>query len=249
MELALSNSTNKKLLIPVKKAITDFTLIEDGDRVAVGLSGGKDSSTLLYILTMLQRRLPISFEIVPISLSLGFPDTDLDPMKEFTDALGQPLHVLDTANGKILFDVRKEKNPCSLCANMRRGILNDAAKKLGCNKVALGHHLDDALETFFMNFFFNGRLGTFQPETYQDQSGITVIRPMVYLEEQAIIRFIEAKQIPIVHNPCPADKQTRREEVKNLVKQLSLQYPDIRKKFLHAIKHADFSGFWTMEED
>lgn len=246
MILALSNSERKKLLIPVKKAILDYGMIEDGDRVAVGLSGGKDSSTLLYILTILKEKLPIHFELVPISLSLGFADTDLTPLQKFTESLGHKLYVKETKIGQIVFDIRKEKNPCSLCANLRRGTLIDYAKALGCNKLAYGHHLDDGIETFFMNLFYGGKLAVFTPVTYLDRSDITVIRPMLAVEEKTIIQFVKTKNIPVVHNPCPANKHTKREEIKNLINKLSTTYPDLRKKFLTGAVNISEKDFWRI---
>lgn len=247
----LTNKERLRLLKPVIKTNQAYDMIKAGDRIAVGLSGGKDSSTLLYLLTVLQKYLPIPFEVIPITLTLGFEGMDLTPMEEYVQNLGHKLYIKETTIGKVVFDIRQEKNPCSLCANMRRGNLYDYAHALGCNKVALGHHLDDGLETFFMNLLFNGKLGTFQPCTYLDRTDLTVIRPLIAIEESAIIKFVETKGIPVIHNPCPANKKTKREEVKQLVHGLSQHYPDLRQKFLHAATHVDLSDFWNtrMPED
>lgn len=248
MMLSLSNAERKRLFMPMKKTILQYKMIEEGDRVAVGLSGGKDSSTLLYLLTILQEQLPFSFELVSISLSLGFEDVDLSPLEQFVKQLGHELYIKETNISHIVFDKRQEKNPCSLCANLRRGILFEYAASLHCNKVAYGHHLDDGIETFFMNLFYGGKLGVFKPKTYLERSKITLIRPMLAIEEKTIIHFVQTKNIPVIHNPCPADKQTKREEMKELVKTLSTKYPDVRQKFMHGAMHIQEEDFWKIEE-
>ncbi len=232
--LKSTKSDNKWLLTPVKKASIQYGMIEEGDRIAVGLSGGKDSAVLFYILTVLRRHVPFKFDLVPICVDLGFEDMDFTLLDKYVTELGNKLHIKSTLIGKIIFDVRQEKNPCSLCANMRRGALYDAAKSLGCNKAALGHHLDDAFETFLMNLIYNGKLGTFQPKTYLDRRDITVIRPVIFLEESVIEKAVRLKNIPVVKNTCPANKKTKREEMKHLIHDLSQRYPDIRHKFLTA---------------
>lgn len=247
MILKLSNSENKRLLKPMRKTILQYNMIEEGDRLAVGLSGGKDSSTLLYLLTLLQKQLPFRFEIVPISLTLGFDRMDLSPMQKFVNDLGHELHIKETNISQVVFDIRQEKNPCSLCANLRRGILYDYAKALGCNKVAYGHHLDDGIETFFMNLLFGGKLGVFQPVSYMSRLDISLIRPMIAIEENSIIQFVKAKEIPIIHNPCPADKHTKREEMKELINHLSVKYPNIRQNFFNAVTNVKEEDFWKVK--
>lgn len=247
MILKLSNSENKRLLKPMRKTILQYNMIEEGDRLAVGLSGGKDSSTLLYLLTLLQKQLPFRFEIVPISLTLGFDGMDLSPMQKFVNDLGHELHIKETNISQVVFDIRQEKNPCSLCANLRRGILYDYAKALGCNKVAYGHHLDDGIETFFMNLLFGGKLGVFQPVSYMSRLDISLIRPMIAIEENSIIQFVKAKEIPIIHNPCPADKHTKREEMKELINHLSVKYPNIRQNFFNAVTNVKEEDFWKVQ--
>jgi tRNA(Ile)-lysidine synthase TilS/MesJ len=248
MILPLSNSERKRLLTPIKKTILQFKMIEEGDRVAVGLSGGKDSSTLLYILTILREQLPFHFEIIPISLSLGFEDFDILPLEKFVKELGTKLYIKETNISQVVFDYRKEKNPCSLCANLRRGILFEFAASLNCNKLAYGHHLDDGIETFFMNLLYGGKLGVFKPKTYLDRSNITLIRPMLAIEEKTIINFVKAKNIPVIHNPCPADKNTKREEMKELVKTLSSKYPDLRQNFMHGAINIQEEDFWRIKQ-
>lgn len=246
MILPLSNSDKKRLLLPIRKTILQYQMIEEGDRVAVGLSGGKDSSTLLYILAHLQKQLPFHFEIIPISLSLGFEDFDISPLKKFVNSLGLELYIKDTNISQIVFDYRQEKNPCSLCANLRRGILFEYAASLNCNKIAYGHHLDDGIETFFMNLFYGGKLAVFKPVTYLSRSNITLIRPMLTIEEKTIIQFVQSKNIPVIHNPCPADKHTKRQEMKELVNTLSAKYPDLRKKFLNGAVNISTEDFWKI---
>ena len=248
MILTLSNSERNRLLTPIKKTILQYNMIEEGDRVAIGLSGGKDSSTLLYILTMLREQLPFHFDLIPISLSLGFEDLDISPLKKFVTELGHELYVKETNISQIVFDYKQEKNPCSLCANLRRGILFNYAASLNCNKLAYGHHLDDGIETFFMNLFYGGKLGLFKPVTYLDRSNITLIRPMIAVEEKTIIHFVQEKKIPVIHNPCPADKKTKREEMKELVNELSAKYPGLRQKFMNGAMHIQEEDFWKIDQ-
>lgn len=224
----------------------EYHMIEEGDRVAVGLSGGKDSSTLLYLLTLFKQQAPFHFAIVPITLTLGFEGMDLSPLQNYVKSLGHELHIKETKISQIVFDIRQEKNPCSLCANLRRGTLYDYAKSLGCNKVAYGHHLDDGIETFLMNLLFGGKLRVFQPVSHLSRMDITLIRPLIAIEEQAIIQFVKGRKIPIIHNPCPADKHTKREEMKELVKTLSEKYPNIRQNFFHAVRNVREEDFWNV---
>jgi tRNA 2-thiocytidine biosynthesis protein TtcA len=235
------------LLTPIKKAAHRYDMLKQGDRIAVGLSGGKDSAVLFYMLTILQRQLPIEFELVPICITLGFEDMDVAPLAAYVEGLGNRLHVKDTLIGRIVFDVRQEKNPCSLCSKMRNGALHNLSKALGCNKVALGHHLDDAIETFFMNLIFTGRLSTLRPKAYLDRKDITVIRPMILLEEKTIVNAVNAYGIPTIESKCPSNKKTKREEMKDLVSSLSLKYPDIRYKFTQAFENANTNSFWKFE--
>ena len=244
--LRLSNSDRKRLLTPIKKTILQYQMIEEGDRVAIGLSGGKDSSTLLYALTILREQLPFYFDLIPITLSLGFKDLDILPLKDFVQDLGHELYIKETNISQIVFDVKQEKNPCSLCANLRRGILFDYAASLNCNKLAYGHHLDDGIETFFMNLFYGGKLAVFKPTTYLDRANITLIRPMLAIEEKTIINFVKAKDIPVIDNPCPADKHTKRQEMKELVKILSAKYPDLRQNFMNGAMNVQEKNFWNV---
>ncbi len=227
----------------VKKAIVDYRMISHGDSVAVGLSGGKDSGVLLYVLWAVRRIAPVKFDIHAISLDLGF-GMDTGPLKEYCERLEIPFHLLPTDIGEIIFDVRKEKNPCALCANLRRGALNGLALELGCRKVALGHHLDDVVETFFMSLLYNGQFRTFEPNTYLNRKDIHVIRPLVYLEQETVQELALLEKIPVVPNPCPASGLTKREEIKMLVRELMNKYPDLRKRMLTALQTADLRNLW-----
>lgn len=218
-------------------------MIQNGDKIAVGLSGGKDSSTLLYIMKMLQKNSPFKFELEAIHLHMGL-DVDIAPLKDYCCQLDIPLTIIKTEIAQVIFEIRQEKNPCSLCAKMRRGALHDAAKELGCNKVALGHHLDDAIETFLMNLFYTGKIGTFMPKIYLDRIDLTLIRPIVYIPEETIIMLSKRENVPVVFNPCPANGYTKREEAKQLVHSLEKQFPSIREKFLSGFQNVDMKNMW-----
>lgn len=245
--MGFKKKDNQNYYNPLRRAILIHQMIEPGDKVAIGMSGGKDSTTLLYLLDRIrrQRRLGFDFEIVPITLDMGFEGCDITPMKKFVENLGYQLEVVPTNIAKVVFDVREEKSPCSLCAKLRRGILYNRASELGCQKVALGHHVDDAIETYFMNFLFHGRLNSFEPKSYLSKTKVTLVRPMIYLEEKQIIRLVKREELPVIFNPCPVDKKTKREEIKNLVTQLAKNYPDIREKFIMGMEQGTAEDFWT----
>ena len=234
----------KRVLGYVRKAVEDFNMIQDGDRIAVGISGGKDSLTLLKALKLYQYFSPVSYHLEAITLTMGFDNFDVTPIEEFCRQLGVPYTVVPTLIGKIIFEERKEKNPCSLCARMRRGALHDAALKLGCKKVALGHNLDDALETFFLSLFHEGRFNTFSPVTYLDRKGITLIRPLIYAPEPEIISAARRHNLPVISSPCPAAGKTEREEMKKLLRNLAKSYPNIRDQMLTALKSKHNRNLW-----
>ncbi|HBV97234.1 MAG: ATPase [Peptococcaceae bacterium BICA1-7] len=233
----------KKALAIVKRAIVDYGMITPGDRVAVGLSGGKDSGVLLYTLEEVRKSAPVKFDLHGIYLDLGF-GMDYRPIKEFCASLNVPFSYEVTDIGQIVFDVRNEKNPCALCSTLRRGALNDLALKLGCGRVALGHHLDDVVDTFFLSLFYTGQFRTFSPNTYLDRTGLHMIRPLVYLGQETVRELAVQQKIPVVENPCPASGLTKREEVKKLVSGLSLKYPDLRGKVLSALQGANLDNLW-----
>ncbi len=233
----------KRLLSFVRRAVDDYNMIDDGDRIAVGVSGGKDSLTLLETLAEMRRFYPKKYEIVAITVDMGFPDSDFSEVKEFCRRLNVEYRIVKTDIAKIIFDVRKEPNPCSLCAKMRRGSLHAEAVDAGCNKVALGHHYDDAVETFMMNLFFEGRLGCFSPKSYLSNRQITLIRPLLYATEKDVQYFVRKRPLPIVVSPCPEDHATERENMKNLLAELERDNKGIKHRIFHAMCRSEIDGF------
>ena len=204
----------QKMLSYVRRAVDQYHMIEDGDVIAVGVSGGKDSLALLATLANLRRFYPKKFELKAITLEMGYEEMDFTPVAELCKKLDVEYITRQTDIKTIVFDIRQEENPCSLCAKMRRGALNDTAKQCGCNKVALGHHYDDVIETVMMSLLYEGRFNCFLPMTYLNRRDITVIRPMIYAPEAYIKSLVRRLELPVVHNPCPADGNTKREEIK-----------------------------------
>ncbi len=233
----------QKLLSYVRRAVDDYTMIETGDRIAVGISGGKDSLSLLVALKALQRFYPAKFELEAVSVSLGFESMDFSPIQRLCDEMGIKYTIVKTDIAEIIFDARKEKNPCSLCAKMRKGALNDAVESLGCNKIALGHNRNDIIETFFMAMFYEGRIYTFSPVTFLDRKKIYSIRPLMYVPEKDIIGFIKKENISVVKNKCPVDGYTKREDIKNFICEQALKYDHFEEKIFGAIKRSGI-GCW-----
>lgn len=234
----------QKMLSLMRKCIDDYKMIDDGDLVCVGVSGGKDSLAALYILSELRKFYPNKFDIHAITLDLGFDGGDFTDLAAFCKSIDVPFTLVKTDIKEVVFDIRKETNPCSLCAKMRRGSLHETAKKLGCNKVALGHHFDDAVETYMMSLFFEGRIGCFQPVTYLDKVDLTLIRPLLYMEERTVRAFSIKNNLPIMHNPCVANGNTKRQEIKELLLDLEKNsYKDLRKKIFGAMQRYPISGF------
>lgn len=233
----------QRLLSLTRQAIDDYSLIQPGDKIAVGISGGKDSLTLLYALQGLQKFYPNKFDLCAITVDLGFGDFDLSPVKSLCEELSVEYTVVPTEIGKILFDTRKESNPCALCAKMRKGALNEAAIRLGCNKIAYAHHRDDLIETMLLSLIYEGRFYSFSPETFLDRTGLTVIRPMIYVNEADVIGFKNRYQLPVCKNPCLVDGKTKREYVKQLTKQLNLDAPGVKERFFHAITEGNIDGW------
>ena len=225
----------QKLLSLTRKAVDEFGLIEDGDKIAVGVSGGKDSLTMLYALHGLMRFYPHPFTIEVITVDLGHPGFDSEKIRALCEQLSVPFTLVKTEIAQIIFEERKESNPCSLFAKMRKGALNEMAKKLGCNKVAYAHHTDDLLESMMMSFLFEGRIHTFAPVTYLDRSVITVIRPLLFLYEGDVKGFVKEYQLPVVKSPCPVDGLTKREDVKNLIGEINHQYPGAKARMIRAV--------------
>ena len=234
----------QQVLSYVRRAADDYHMIQEGDRIAVGISGGKDSLTLLYALHGLQRFYPQHFELHAVTVDLGFQNLDLSRIESICrDELQIPYTIVKTDIADVIFEQRKEANPCSLCAKMRKGALNDAIKKEGCNKVAYAHHKDDVVQTMLMSLIFEGRFHTFSPVTYLDRTGITVIRPLLYMNEADVIGFVNKNQVPVVKSPCPADGHTKREYVKQLLRQLNLENPGVKERMFTAITTGNLQGW------
>lgn len=227
----------------VRRAVDDYHMISEGDRIAVGISGGKDSMLLLAVMNHLRTYYPIPFSLEAITIELGFEGMDFTPVQQFCDELGIPYTCLKTDIKEIVFDVRKEDNPCSLCSKMRRGAINDAITQRGIHKLALGHHFDDAVETFMMSLLFEGRISCFRPVTFLDRSGVTQIRPLVYAGEKKIANLAAELQLPIVENSCPEDKTSKRYEIKKLLAQMSQDYPDLKSKIFGAMQRMPLPGW------
>ena len=237
----------KRVLSYTRRAIDDYGMIEEGDKIAVGVSAGKDSLTLLCAMAALRRFYPKKFELIAITVDMGFGAIEANQGKELPsdpyggiralcERLEVPYHVVPSEIARIIFDVRKEQNPCSLCAKLRRGALNNAAKELGCNTVALGHHFDDAVETFMLNLFFEGRIGCFQPVTYLSRVDLRVIRPLLYTPEKEVRAFAASVELPVVESACPANENTQRESMKQLLASLERQHKGLRHRIFHAMQ-------------
>ena len=243
MEKALNEFTGI-----IRRAVDDYNMIEEGDKVAVGVSGGKDSMLLLLALNHLKSYYPKHFELEAITIELGFEDMDFTPVAELCEKLGIHYTRVKTDIKEVVFDVRKEENPCSLCAKMRRGALNDAIKQRGINKLALGHHFDDAVETFMMSLLMEGRINCFRPVTFLDRSGVTQIRPLIYAGEMKISNLAEQLDVPIVENPCPQDKASKRYDIKMLLKTMCADYPDMKSKIFGSMQRLPLPG-WKPNEN
>lgn len=225
----------QKLIGLVRRCVQDYHMIEDGDRIGVGVSGGKDSVALLAFLAELRKYNDKKFEVEAVTIDMGL-GMDYSSMQRLCDQLDVRFNLVKTEIGPIIFEHRKEKNPCSMCAKMRRGALNQAILDRGMNKLALGHHYDDAVETFMMSLIYEGRISCFQPVTDLDRTGIIQIRPMLYIHEKSIDSFVKRNDLPIITNRCPVDKYTKREEIKQLVYDLSATYPDLRERIFGAMQ-------------
>jgi len=230
----------------IRRCVDDYGMIKENDRIAVGVSGGKDSLVLLCALSHLRTYYPKPFHLEAVTLELGFEGMDFTPVKELCRRLGIPYTCIMTDIKEIVFDVRKETNPCSLCAKMRRGALNDAIKARGLETLALGHHFNDAIETYFMSLLYEGRISCFKPVTWMSRAGIRQIRPMLYANEQQIVNLCKRLELPIVHNPCPQDKGSKRYEIKALIEGLSVDYPDLKNKVFGALQRYPLDG-WAIE--
>ena len=233
----------QQVLSYIRRAVDDYQMIETDDHIAVGISGGKDSLTLLYGLHGLMRFYPKPFQIHAVTVDLGFDNLDLGKIKELCKSLDIPYTIVKTDIADIIFHQRKESNPCSLCAKMRKGALNEAIKAAGCNKVAYAHHKDDVVETMLLSLIYEGRFHTFSPVTYLDRMELTVIRPLMYMNEADVIGFIHKNNVPVVKSPCPADGYTKREYVKNLLQTLNRENPGVKERMFTAIQNSTMGGW------
>lgn len=233
----------QQILSYMRKAINDYDMIQDGDKIAVALSGGKDSITMLMAFKNLQIFFPKKFEIIAVSVDPGFEFFDREILQRICEKLEVPLFIEESHAKEIVFEIRKEKNPCSLCANIRRGILNSVVNREECNKIALGHNEDDVLETFLLNLFYAGNISTFAPVSYMDRSKVTLIRPLIYAPEKEIKKFIRKNNIEIMPKNCPMDGVSKREEIKKLIHELNLEIPMLRANLYGAIKRGNIKGW------
>ncbi len=239
----MDRNYGKWFLNTVKRTIIKYAMIKEGDNLALGVSGGKDSSALLYIMSLVQLHAPFPFSMQAVFVDMGW-EMDIAPLRDLCLRLQIPFFVEKTHISRIVFEVRKEKNPCSLCAKLRRGALHKAAKNLGCNRVALGHHLDDALETFFLNLFYSGTMGTFKPHTYLDRRDLYLIRPLICLREKVIVSLVKKENLPSIENPCPVAGKTKRGEMGEIVDFIALRYPFLYERFLTSLEK---SGIWPLK--
>ncbi|MCI8949493.1 MAG: tRNA 2-thiocytidine biosynthesis protein TtcA [Lachnospiraceae bacterium] len=233
----------QRLLSLTRQAIDAYHMIAQNDHIALGISGGKDSLTLLYALGNLRNFYPNHFKISAITVDLGFGNMDLEPIRSLCHNFSVPYQIISTNIGPILFESRNESNPCSLCAKMRKGALNRAAKEMGCNKIAYAHHRDDVIETMLLSMLYEGRFYSFSPCTYLDRMDLTLIRPLIFVTEAEVIGFRNKYQLPVCKNPCPVDGHTKREYVKKLSKQLEFENPGAKNRMFRAIIDGNIKGW------
>jgi len=232
----------QRILSLTRKCVQEYEMIQDGDRIAVGVSGGKDSVLLLAALNSLSKFYPKKFSLHAITIDMGM-GMDFSSISDFCDSMNIGHTIISSNLKEIIFDIRKESNPCALCAKMRRGMLNDAVRDLGFNKVALGHTFDDAVETFMLSQVFEGRISCFMPVTYLDRSDLTTIRPLLYINEGQIRGIVKRENLPIVKNPCPANGNTKRQEIKELLKEMNDRYPGYRERIFTSMQHLPLDGW------
>ena len=233
----------QKILSLTRKCVQEYQMIEDGDKIAVGVSGGKDSVLLLVALHGLMKFYPKKFSLHAITIDMGMDGMDYTPIVELCKELGIPHTLVPSSLKEIIFDIRRETNPCALCAKMRRGMLHDAAKEHGCNKVALGHHFNDAVETFMLSQVFEGRISCFMPVTYLDRTDLTLIRPLLYVQESTVRGFIKRENLPTVKSTCPADGNTKRQEIKELLREMNMRYPGYSDKIFSSMQRLPLAGW------
>lgn len=227
----------RKTLGCIRKAVKDFDMIKENENICVAVSGGKDSMLLLKALRTFMYFSPVTFSLTAICVDVGFSNSNFQILKQFCNEIDVPLKIIKTDIAKIVFEERKEKNPCSLCSKMKRAVLNETALSLGSNKIALGHHRDDFIESFLLSLIYEGRIHTFKPVTYLDRTGVYTIRPLLYAKEKDIIHAVKTENIPIIKSGCPADGFTKREDMKELVKYLKNNFPKADERMFTAIKN------------
>lgn len=237
----------QRLLSLIRQAVDQYEMIEEGDHIAIGISGGKDSLTLLWGLAHLQKFYPKHFSLSAITVDMGIDTMNLEPIKALCQEIQVPYEIVPTEIGKILFDIRKETNPCSLCAKLRKGALNNKALEMGCNKIAYAHHKDDLIETAMMSLLYEGRFYAFSPVTHLDRTDLTVIRPLMFVSEADVKGFRNKYQLPICKNPCPMDGHTRREYVKNLIHTLNMENPGVKDRLFRAVIEGHIDGWPDIE--
>lgn len=233
----------RRLLSYTRQAVDDYTLIEENDKIAIGLSGGKDSLALLYAFKNLQRFYPKHFDLMAFTVHLGFKEFHPKPLQAFCEELKVPYEIIDTKIAEIVFDIKKLEHPCSLCAKLRKGAFNQAAIEYGCNKIAYAHHRDDFIETMLLSMLYEGRFHSLSPKTNLERTGLTLIRPFMYVPEANVIGFQHKYELPVVSNPCPVDGHTKRQYVKDLLRQLKQEHPDVRERMFSAILSASFEDW------
>ncbi len=243
----MQNRRTKLVFKQLRNASLNYGLIENNDRIAVGISGGKDSLVMLYLLQLLRKYTPLDFTLCPILLDLGW-NINTGLIGDFCQSQSTTLHIERTNIGEVVFNYRREKNPCALCSHLRRGALNRTAKMLGCNKLALGHHADDVVNTLFISMLFEGHYNVFKPRTYLDRIGLTVIRPMIYISERDIQLLSQSLNIPVIDKSCPADGHTKRDEVNSLLDEIEHKFPGARQKLVSSIENVNRESFWQKEQ-
>ena len=237
----------QRLLSLIRQAVDQYEMIEEGDHIAIGISGGKDSLTLLWGLAHLQKFYPKHFSLSAITVDMGIDTMNLEPIKALCQEIQVPYEIVPTEIGKILFDIRKETNPCSLCAKLRKGALNQKALEMGCNKIAYAHHKDDLIETAMMSLLYEGRFYAFSPVTHLDRTDLTVIRPLMFVSEADVKGFRNKYQLPVCKNPCPMDGHTHREYVKNLIHTLNMENPGVKDRLFRAVIEGHIDGWPDIE--
>ena len=233
----------QQIMSKTRKAVDDYNMIEEGDKIAIGISGGKDSLALLYSLANMRRFYPKHYSLIAITCDLGFKNVDFSKIKALCEELDVEYYIVDSNIAEIVFEDRKEENPCSLCAKMRKGAMNDFIKTHDCNKIAYAHHQDDVVETYMLSLIYEGRQNTFAPVTYLDRSGVTVIRPFIYMKEADVIGFVHANNVPVLKSPCPVDGFTKRQYVKDLLKSINVDAPGVRERIFTAICNSQIKGW------